>query len=256
MTVIEEPRPGGEPGQLDPFVPLGGPVDLTHRATPGLGAEDRAESLQEAPVEGGVVGDDQGGRRGEGRHGVRIDGLAGDHGVVDPRQGGDLGRNGLGRLPQPLKGFADLVDPTIGPVAERDHRQFDDLVAPPVQTRSLDIDEQACADEDAVRDRDRRPRRQTTQHAVSPARPQGRGHRLEIWRLFAHGIPIASRTIPQAVIAWTTSTAPWPPVAMDDPGRDHSPLAPTLRLQKTLHRPLLSATSDRRGVAVATSGGL
>jgi hypothetical protein len=179
VAVEEEAALAGQGRELGSFEPCGGPVDLAHRAGPALVLEGRAEPFGEAAVELGVVGGDDHGRLDEGGHLVGIDALAGHHFVGDAGDAGDLLGDRHRGLAQLDEGGSDAAEAALRVVAERDHGQFDDLVAGRVLARGLHVQIDALAQAVGVVVREQGVAGQPAQQAVVAAGLQLAGQDIQ-----------------------------------------------------------------------------
>lgn len=100
---------------------------------------------------------------------VRINASPRNHGIVDPRNGGDVRGNRISRLLQPLERRSDFRNPPIAPVGERSHGELDDLVARRIQARGFDVHVKTAPDQTPARCLNRQRRRELAQNAVLAA---------------------------------------------------------------------------------------
>src|SRR5215831_16976641 len=97
--------------------------------------------LQEAAVEGGVMGDDKHYAAQQIVDGAIVDAVAGDHCIGNAGNSRDLGRNRNSGVFEPLPSAKNLVDlPALPVVFEKANPEFDDLVAIGIGAGGLDID--------------------------------------------------------------------------------------------------------------------
>ena len=112
-------------------------------------------------------------------HGVQVEPVAGDLGVVDAGQGGDLGRDGSAGLVVSLEGVVHAQDLALRRVGEAHHGQLNHLVVAGVAARGLHVEHQAKL-RAGRRGGQGRPRRQLAQHLVLARSLQRRGHGLQL----------------------------------------------------------------------------
>ena len=145
MIIEEEAEPAEQIVELGAAQAFLRPWYLALGAGPGLVDEQREASLQEAPVEGGIVGDDQiGGRRPRG-HVVVVELLAAQLVIGDAGEPNYLFVKRLAGILETGIAGQHVVEHALGGEVEGQARQLDDPVGVGLDPGGLDVDDHAEA---------------------------------------------------------------------------------------------------------------